>query len=54
MYHTAIGKTSLAVRFADNTFTRDARCTMGVDFKSRIIQIDELRVRLNIFDTAGQ
>lgn len=28
--------------------------TVGIDFKEKRIVIDEIKVRLNIFDTAGQ
>lgn len=28
--------------------------TVGIDFKDKRIVIDEIKVRLNIFDTAGQ
>lgn len=50
----AIGKTSLTLRYTDNIYTEATKCTIGVDFKSKSIDIDEIKVRLNIFDTAGQ
>jgi len=52
--HAAIGKTCLTLRYTENTYSETVKCTVGVDFKSRSIDIDEIKVRLNIFDTAGQ
>lgn len=52
--YVGIGKTCLTLRYTDNTFSNTVRCTVGVDFRSKTIDIDDLRVKLNIFDTAGQ
>ena len=34
---TAVGKTSLLVRFADNKFSSDHMPTIGIDFKIKMI-----------------
>lgn len=52
--YSAVGKTCLTLRYTENVYGETARCTIGVDFKSKSIDIDEIKVRLNIFDTAGQ
>lgn len=49
-----MGKSSLLLRFADNTFSGSYITTIGVDFKIRTVQIDGERVKLQIWDTAGQ
>lgn len=51
---SAVGKSSLLLRFADNTFSHNYVTTVGVDFKVRTITIDNERVKLQIWDTAGQ
>lgn len=49
-----VGKSSLLLRFADNTFSGSYITTIGVDFKIRTINVDGERVKLQIWDTAGQ
>ncbi|KAA8585564.1 hypothetical protein FQN60_004258 [Etheostoma spectabile] len=51
---SSVGKSSLLLRFADNSFSGSYITTIGVDFKIRTVDIDGERVKLQIWDTAGQ
>ncbi|KAJ4460008.1 putative Ras-related protein Rab-1A [Paratrimastix pyriformis] len=51
---SAVGKSCLLLRFADETYTDSYISTIGVDFKIRTIELDGKVVKLQIWDTAGQ
>eukprot|EP00794_Sanderia_malayensis_P003758 gene3758-4280_t len=51
---SAVGKSSLLIRFTDDTFDPDIGPTIGVDFKVKTIKIDGNTTKLAIWDTAGQ
>jgi Ras-related protein Rab-1A len=51
---SGIGKSSLMLRFADNTFSESYISTIGVDFKIRTIEVDGKVIKFQLFDTAGQ
>merc|ERR1711957_55675 len=51
---SGVGKSSLLVRFADDTFTDNFMPPIGVDFKIKTIEVDTKKIKLQIWDTAGQ
>lgn len=48
------GKSSLLTRFVDDEFDEEINATIGVDFKTKVLDVDEKRCKLIIWDTAGQ
>ncbi|OMJ95694.1 hypothetical protein SteCoe_753 [Stentor coeruleus] len=50
----AVGKTSLLEKYVKNTFTIKYKATIGVDFLSKCIDLDNTKYSLQIWDTAGQ
>ena len=51
---SAVGKSCLLLRYTDNKFQETFMTTIGVDFKTKYIDIDGNHVKLQIWDTAGQ
>jgi Ras-related protein Rab-1A len=49
-----VGKSSLFLRFCDNNFIENYLTTIGVDFRFRMLEVDDKICRLQIWDTAGQ
>ena len=49
-----VGKSSLMNKYANDTFTTNNVPTIGVDFKIKTIEIHGRRIKLQIWDTAGQ
>ena len=51
---SGVGKTAIIRRFSDNEFRESHITTIGVDFRSKDVDIDGTPIRLQIWDTAGQ
>jgi len=51
---SGVGKSSILLRFTDDNFDPEQTLTIGVDFKTKKLTIDENTVKLAIWDTAGQ
>ena len=49
-----VGKTAILERYVKETFTGTYRVTIGADFLTKDIELDGNKVRLQIWDTAGQ
>ena len=51
---SAVGKSSLVHRLADDTWDPSHMATIGVDFRVRTFDWNGKKVKLQIWDTAGQ
>jgi small GTP-binding protein len=51
---SGVGKTCLLLRFCDNSFTTSHLATIGIDFKMKTIEVEGKKVKVQIWDTAGQ
>ena len=52
--HCAVGKTSLITRFMYDSFDNMYQATIGIDFLSKTMYLEDRTVRLQLWDTAGQ
>eukprot|EP01122_Echinamoeba_exundans_P003699 TRINITY_DN13775_c0_g1_i1.p1 TRINITY_DN13775_c0_g1~~TRINITY_DN13775_c0_g1_i1.p1 ORF type:complete len:221 (-),score=60.06 TRINITY_DN13775_c0_g1_i1:72-734(-) len=50
----SVGKTSIITRFMYDTFDTTYQPTIGIDFLSKTMYLDDKTVRLQLWDTAGQ
>ena len=48
------GKSSLIMRFADDSFNASFISTIGVDFKIKTVDVGGSKIKMQIWDTAGQ
>ncbi|KAL4451030.1 hypothetical protein ABPG74_021352 [Tetrahymena malaccensis] len=51
---SGVGKSCMLIRYSKNDFVTDYNATIGVEFQSKIVKINDASVKLQIWDTAGQ
>ncbi|VAI17448.1 unnamed protein product [Triticum turgidum subsp. durum] len=51
---SGVGKSNLLSRFTRNEFSLESKSTIGVEFATRSIRVDDKVVKAQIWDTAGQ
>ena len=49
-----VGKSCILNRFLNDTFEEEYQATIGLDFQSKNVQIDNQDIHLLLYDTAGQ
>ena len=50
---SGVGKSSLLMRFVDNVWSGNLLSTIGVDFKFKTLNVQNRKIKLQIWDTAG-
>ena len=51
---TEVGKTSYILRFCDDKFSENSLTTIGLDTKTKYIKVNDKKIQLIIWDSAGQ
>lgn len=51
---SGVGKSNLLSRFSKNEFSLDSKSTIGVEFATRSIRVEDKTIKGQIWDTAGQ
>jgi len=49
-----VGKSCLLHQFTESKFISDSPHTIGVEFGTRIVDVQSKKIKLQIWDTAGQ
>ena len=49
-----VGKTSIMRRYVENIFSSQYLSTIGIDYLIKSIKIDDKKIKLKVYDTAGQ
>ena len=49
-----VGKTSIILRYTDDFFELEGVSTYGIDLRHKYIKINNKKIRLDLWDTAGQ
>jgi Ras-related protein Rab-8A len=51
---SGVGKTCILRRFVEDKFLKNHLATIGIDFKTKTLNINNQEIKLKIWDTAGQ
>ena len=51
---SGVGKSCVLLRFQYDAFESSYISTIGIDFQIKMVDIDGMRVKLQVWDTAGQ
>ena len=50
---SGVGKTCVITRFTNDSFTDKYKSTSGLEFKNKIVNVDNKSIKLQIWDTSG-
>lgn len=50
----SVGKTCILLRFSENEFPINTMPTIGIEYKTKLVEISGRTVKLQVWDTAGQ
>jgi Ras-related protein Rab-2A len=52
--YKGVGKSCLLLRFLESHFKNEHEATLGVEFGAKVSQIDDQKIKIQVWDTAGQ
>ena len=52
--NSAVGKTSIMIRFLDDFYVENFLPTVGIDFRTKVVGYNGQNIKLHLWDTAGQ
>jgi Ras-related protein Rab-11A len=51
---SSVGKSNLLIRFTEDRFEENAKNTIGIDLKYKVVTVDGKNIKVQFYDTAGQ
>ena len=51
---SGVGKSSILLRFTENKFSNDFVTTLGVEYKQKVLNVENKNILVQVWDTAGQ
>lgn len=51
---SGVGKTSFLNRFCSGTFKHNIQCTVGLEYGQKVIKLNDRKIMVQLWDTAGQ
>lgn len=51
---SGVGKSNILLRYSEGKFVDNYMMTIGINFMYKITKIDDLKIKMQIWDTAGQ
>jgi small GTP-binding protein len=49
-----VGKTNISTRFVRDSFNEVSQATLGVEFMTKVVEINGQKTKISLWDTAGQ
>ena len=51
---SGVGKSNIISKFTKNEFNLESKTTIGVEFATKVVEIEAKPIKVQIWDTAGQ
>ena len=51
---SGVGKSNILLRYSQGKFVENYMMTIGINYMFKVVQVDDAKIKLQIWDTAGQ